>query len=111
VINQDYLRETFGDDPEFIQELLGLYLSDAQARVAALQQASQPVQWERLRQEAHQLKGASANVGADGMRHLAQQLEELASHEQNPEQVAGLIQSITTTLAQVAQELQGISTY
>jgi len=23
VINQDYLRETFGDDPEFIQELLG----------------------------------------------------------------------------------------
>jgi len=105
VINQDYLRETFGDDPEFIQELLGLYLSDAQERVAALQAASQPVQWERLRQEAHQLKGASANVGADGMRSLAQQLEELASHEQNPEQVAGLVQSITSTLAQVAQEL------
>ncbi len=104
-INRDYLQQTFGDDPEFIQELLALYLSDAQERVAALQRATQPVQWEQLRHEAHQLKGASANVGAEGMQHLARQLEELARDGQDPEQVTALLQAITATLAQVAAEL------
>lgn len=105
VINRDYLRQTFGDDPEFIQELLALYLSDAQERVAALQRATQPVQWEQVRHEAHQLKGASANVGAAGMQDLARALEELASDEQDPERVPELIQAITATLVQVTEEL------
>jgi CheY-like chemotaxis protein/HPt (histidine-containing phosphotransfer) domain-containing protein len=105
VINRDYLRQTFGDDPEFIQELLALYLSDAQERVAALQRATQPVQWEQVRHEAHQLKGASANVGATGMQDLARALEELASDEQDPERLPDLIQAITATLSQMAEEL------
>lgn len=105
IINQDYLRQTFGDDPEFIQELLALYLSDAQERVAALCQASDPVQWERIRHEAHQLKGASANVGALGMQDLARTLEDLATVQQHPDQVQALIQTITATLAQVSREL------
>ncbi|MEN9217047.1 MAG: response regulator, partial [Gloeomargarita sp. HHBFW_bins_162] len=105
VINRDYLQQTFGDDPEFIQELLALYLSDAQERVAALQRASNPIEWEHIRHEAHQLKGASANVGAVALQDLARTLEELASEQQNPDQVQTLIQTITATLAQLAQEL------
>ncbi|MEN9273845.1 MAG: ATP-binding protein [Gloeomargarita sp. DG02_4_bins_56] len=105
LINQDYLRQAFGDDPEFIQELLALYLSDAQERVAALRQASDPVQWERIRHEAHQLKGASANVGATGMQDLARTLEDLATAQQHPDQVQALIQSITSTLTQISQQL------
>ncbi|APB35000.1 two-component hybrid sensor and regulator histidine kinase [Gloeomargarita lithophora Alchichica-D10] len=104
-INRDYLCQIFGDDPEFIQELLTLYLTDAQERVAALQRAIHPLQWEQIYHEAHQLKGASANVGAEGMQHLARQLEELASDQQYPEQVAGLVQAVTATLAEIAQEL------
>jgi PAS domain S-box-containing protein len=106
LINRDYLRQTFGEDPEFIQELLQLYLADAQERVAALQQASAALQWETIAHEAHQLKGASANVGAEGIRALAQQIEELARAQTQPTQVQALIQEVATALAQVAPELE-----
>jgi len=105
-ISRDYLRQMFGDDPEFIKELLQLYLTDAQERVAALQAASVPLQWETIAHEAHQLKGASANVGAEGIRALAQQLEELARAQTEPAQVQQLIQQVVAAIAQVAQELE-----
>jgi HPt (histidine-containing phosphotransfer) domain-containing protein len=64
------------------------------------------MQWETIAHEAHQLKGASANVGAEGIRALAQQIEELARAQTQPTQVQALIQEVATALAQVAPELE-----
>ncbi|MCS7031760.1 MAG: Hpt domain-containing protein [Gloeomargarita sp. SKYG116] len=105
LINRDFLQTTFGDDPEFIQELLQLYVQDAQARLAALQQASVSLNWGQIQHEAHQLKGASANVGATAIQNLARTLEELAAAQQEPERVRELIQTLAQSVQQIKREV------
>ncbi|MCS6783256.1 MAG: ATP-binding protein, partial [Gloeomargarita sp. SKYG98] len=105
LLNTDHLQATFGDDPEFIQELLRLYVQDVRARLAALQQAVEPLQWERIRHEAHQLKGASANVGATTIQNLARTLEEVATTQQEPARAQELIQTLGQQLAQLEREV------
>lgn len=106
LISLDHLKATFGDDPDFIGELLQLYLQDAQARLTALQQAVVTGDWEMLQREAHQLKGASANVGAAAIQNLACTLEEAAKTQSDLEQVPALVETLAQWVRQLEQEIR-----
>ncbi|MEN9253975.1 MAG: response regulator, partial [Gloeomargarita sp. SZTDM-1c_bins_89] len=106
LISLDHLKATFGDDPDFIGELLQLYLQDAQARLTALQQAVVTGDWEMLQREAHQLKGASANVGAAAIQNLACTLEEAAKTRSDLEQVPALVETLAQWVRQLEQEIR-----
>ncbi len=70
------VREAAGDDPEFIRELMDLYLEDAAERLEELRAALGAGAAEELARCAHKLKGSSANVGATGVSQCAKTLEE-----------------------------------
>jgi len=70
------IREAAGDDPEFIQELMDLYLEDAAERIQELRAALRAGAAAELMRAAHKLKGSSANVGANGVSQCAKTLEE-----------------------------------
>ncbi len=76
-INAAHLRNTIGDDPEFIVELYGIYVDDARNRLANLDSALVAANPERIQDAAHALKGSSGNVGAERMSELAAQLEKV----------------------------------
>ncbi len=75
-IDLAHLNDIAGDDPEFIQELLDVFLTDAERLLALIQEAHAQGNAQELKQYGHQLKGSSANVGAEALRELASGLEE-----------------------------------
>jgi len=74
----DRLRELDCGDEGFVQELLAVFLSESEKRLASLGEAIRSQDLELIKREAHTLKGSSANAGAEAMREKAFRLEKLS---------------------------------
>ncbi len=81
-IDIERLYQTSGGDAEFEKELLELFIEDTQPHLANLTRALAEKDFDRLQMEAHYIKGASINMGANMMHSLALQLE-LAAKQAN----------------------------
>jgi len=75
-IDWEYLHQISDHDPDFEQELLEVFIADTQIHLANIQAAASAQDSQGVRQEAHYIKGASANVGATAIHQLAARLEE-----------------------------------
>ena len=69
------LRESSGDDPVFMRELLDEYLATLDARVTELEDSAQAGDAPKVRFQAHGLKGTSRTMGAAMLGELFQQIE------------------------------------
>ncbi|MEO1400851.1 MAG: Hpt domain-containing protein [Cyanobacteria bacterium J06635_1] len=72
------LAQLAGDDPEFEQELLGLFVTDIEDSLFRLVEAMDAQDAPTVEHLAHYIKGASANVGANALAEIAGQLEQHA---------------------------------
>ena len=77
-INLRSLRKLTGDDPDFLVELIELYLSDTPQRISRLRNFIKQKNVAEIRSEAHSLKGASGNITALPLQELFSQIEERA---------------------------------
>jgi HPt (histidine-containing phosphotransfer) domain-containing protein len=73
----DALSETTGGDPEFMAELIDVFLADAVDLLAAMDDASAAGDAAELRRAAHSLKSNSATFGATALTALSRSLEDL----------------------------------
>ena len=71
-----------GQDPEFELELLQLFIEDSLNQLNTLKIAIANHDTESIRNIAHYLKGASANLGANSMYQSAFELESAAREHQ-----------------------------
>lgn len=78
ILNTERVLEATGGDPEFMAELMTLFLEDAQERLTELQSALDSLDAEAVGRCAHKLKGSSSNVGAQRVEMLARSLERAA---------------------------------
>ncbi len=76
VFNRSHLLETLGGDLELLHEIIELFLKDAPQRLEWLQQHLNADEMDPLRLQAHAVKGAAANVGAEQLARAASTLEE-----------------------------------
>lgn len=97
-IDWNQLRDLSGGDRAFEQELLQIYLQDVLHQLQRLQQATADGKLPLVREIAHHIKGASANVGAFSISSLAATIEDAAKNSQ-PE-------VIDTPLQQLQQQLE-----
>jgi signal transduction histidine kinase/ActR/RegA family two-component response regulator/HPt (histidine-containing phosphotransfer) domain-containing protein len=67
--------------PEFLQELLGIFLRDSRGMVADLRAAHERGDREAWRQVAHKLRGSCATIGARPMMKVTVDMEELTDEE------------------------------
>ncbi len=73
----DALRALNPEDDSFLRDLIQIYLDDAPKRVADIEAAAASQDARRLTLAAHSLKGSSSNFGANQLRALSEELEEL----------------------------------
>src|SRR2546430_8327145 len=72
------LRESVGDDPDFLAELIDDFLSDAPSQLESLHGAAISGDATRARRAAHTLKGNSRTFGGNELASLCQDAEAAA---------------------------------
>lgn len=91
------------DGDEFLREIIGIYLEDTPLRIAELEQSLAAGETPKFTRAAHSVKGSSANVGANAVRAIAEQLEH-QSAKQGLADVAPLIATLKTEFARAQLE-------
>ena len=72
------LRQSVGDDPEFVAELIDDFLADAPFQLESLREAATSGDAIRATRAAHTLKGQSRTFGAGELASLCQEAEAAA---------------------------------
>jgi PAS domain S-box-containing protein len=93
-----------GADGDLMGELVGLFLSEADARIDALQVALGDLDGEALARGAHALSGASSNLGAHKLARLCFTLER-DSHDGDLTDVGELMDAVEVELGNVRAAL------
>ncbi len=78
LIDWEHLHQLSEFNTEFELELLQMFVEDAQSHLEVTKAAIASNDFQLFEQEAHHLKGSSANVGATTMHLAAEKLEQLA---------------------------------
>ena len=81
-IDWERLHQLSENNPEFELELLQIFVEDIQPRLEVIRIAIAAHDFGQIAREAHQIKGASANVGATTMHLAAEKLEQLAYNQE-----------------------------
>ena len=78
-VDRDRLMERLGGDEELLLDVVRLFLDDCPVRLAAIKAAVDSRDAEQIRTTAHALKGAAANLSAQGLFDAARTLERLGA--------------------------------
>ncbi|MEH2118224.1 response regulator [Nostoc sp.] len=81
-IDWERLHQLSENNLEFELELLQIFVEDIQPRLEVIRIAITAHDFGQIAREAHQIKGASANVGATTMHLAAEKLEQLAYNQE-----------------------------
>lgn len=93
----DNLRMLNPDDgDEFLREIVAIFISDTPKRLDELDECLASGDAVKFVRAAHSIKGSSSNLGATGLRHAAEVLEQHAKQ-------AGLV-DLGTMMADVRRE-------
>jgi CheY-like chemotaxis protein len=79
VVDRASLIERLGGDEALLREVIKLFQGDCPVRLAALKAAVDGRDADRIRTEAHALKGAAANLSAAGLAEAAATLERIGA--------------------------------
>lgn len=93
-----------GDHDEFLREITGIFLEDTPQRIAELDQSLKAGDVAKFTRAAHSIKGSSANLGALGLRSVAEKLEH-QSRTNGLAAVAALVDAVKTEFARAQAEL------
>ena len=80
-IDFDRINDATGGDAEFLKELVDVFIEDTEVRLQELKAALDGGDPAQLGRTAHQLKGSTANMGAESMAALARVLEEMGKKD------------------------------
>ena len=73
------LLERLGGDEQLLAKVVGLFLEDCPARLTAIKAAVDARSAERIRTEAHALKGAAGNLSVSELVEAARMLEQIGA--------------------------------
>ncbi|MEH2376495.1 response regulator [Nostoc sp.] len=82
LIDWERLHQLSENNPEFELELLQIFVEDIQPRIEVVKIAIATHDFQELALQAHQIKGASANMGATTMLLAAEKLEQFARNQE-----------------------------
>jgi CheY-like chemotaxis protein len=98
------LRHLSDGCPEFELELLQIFIEDSRHYLQLLQQAILQQDFVNIEQAAHHVKGASANIGASRIQHIAEAIEQRSRQQKND--FGDLVAQLTHSLNYIQSFLQ-----
>lgn len=81
-IDLSSVLERIGGDGSFLQELIDIYIDDFIEKYAQIKQAIEQGDFDTIKEAAHNLKGASGNLGLNALQNTSYSLE-LSGKEKN----------------------------
>ncbi len=105
-IDWEQLHQVSEDDPEFELELLTMLAEDVKIHIEDLRQAVIDGDAQTIANEAHYIKGASANVGVRSVATLAKQLEQLAREQSLTANSVSLVEEMSLELGNLEAYLE-----
>jgi len=79
MIDEQYLEDAFGGDVDFLQEVIGIYITSSESLIADLKDALTSQDADRARGIAHTFKGSSRSIGANEFAFYCEDLEKAKS--------------------------------
>jgi PAS domain S-box-containing protein len=80
-LDQSVLDDLHKVGPDFLSGLVGIFLREAPARLAALDEAMKSSDWDSVKRIGHALKGSCSTVGAAGMAKICAELQAAGASE------------------------------
>ena len=102
------LRESTGDDREFLAELVGIFLAESPAQLAELETAITASNAGDVRRCAHTLKSNGATFGIDRLTGACRELENCASAG-DLDGAEKLLKEIRDALAEARPSLEALT--
>ncbi len=103
----DRLQEIMGGEPSYLDELIDSFLEDSPHCVSSLRQGLEHGDAKRIHLAAHTLKANAAEFGAERLRELNRELEELAKRG-TLEEAPDLVTAIEEEYVLVQRALQTV---
>jgi two-component system, sensor histidine kinase and response regulator len=104
-VDMNALRELTGGDTEFERELVETFVSSGDRCLADIASALRVRDFDTIGKRAHALKGASANIHAEGLAAAASVLEK-AARRNSVDQIDSLVRELREKLQAVNAELR-----
>jgi len=101
--NLDMFEE---DDPEFIQSMVELFISNTPKAMAAIKLAFEQNEMEVLRQHAHKLKPHFSFFGAPKLQQTLQIIEDIANGAKSNEKLFELIESVDNSSILMIEQMR-----
>jgi HPt (histidine-containing phosphotransfer) domain-containing protein len=98
------LLRRLGGNRKLLAQVVQLFRADCTKRMSEFEAAVAGLDWVRLRQEAHTLKGTLGNICANAAYAAALKLEKLA-HEQSPGELTEAMQNLTAEITKLQPAL------
>lgn len=90
-----------GGDYDFYEQIMKMFLSQAEVQLQTLQQALDTRNAELVKRTAHSMKGAAANLGALRVQETAREMEAFGA-DQDLEDARPLFEHLKKDLAELA---------
>lgn len=92
-------------DPELLLDLIGIFLDDGPAKVAAITQGLQQQDFEKMERAAHSLKGSAGNLGALALQHTCERMQ-LATRAHSRQEAEKLAKDLAENFGQTQAALE-----
>ena len=108
IINRDTLGRLEGwGGPKLVTEMIRLFLENGPTRMDQIRTVLADDDVDQPERGAHSLKSSAANIGAEHVRRIADEIEIAASEGQAP-RVRELLPDLEEAFAEASQELESI---
>jgi HPt (histidine-containing phosphotransfer) domain-containing protein len=101
------LRDLSPDDPNFLRELIDMFVQDVPTRLAEIEQALAKKDAVLLTRAAHTIKGSGSNFGAAGLAKISLAME----HQGRQADFAGAAAALPALKAEFALVATALNTF
>lgn len=106
-LNLEFIKTNVSDDPDFIKELLEVFLNSLDTDVPALEVAIEKGEHDGIRKAAHKVKSGFRSLGMEEMTTYLQELEDMGKQEKPLEEIELKYKGFLDGLPEVKSEVRG----